>query len=105
MNVSSFSGLFGVTSLSLLAFAVVLLFILIISFRSRAIVFCQYLKTMTGVELKPKQVSGIFKKRGKDGVREMFLDLIIKQDLNETGPLQIPKELLAPKPGKTKPKG
>ena len=105
MNVSSFSGLFGVTSLSLLAFAVVLLFILIISFRSRAIVFCQYLKTMTGVELKPRQVSGIFKKRGKDGVREMFLDLIIKQDLNETGPLQIPKELLAPKPGKTKPKG
>jgi len=105
MNVSSFSGLFGVTSLSLLAFAIVLLFILIISFRSRAIVFCQYLKTMTGVELKPRQVSGIFKKRGKDGVREMFLDLIIKQDLNETGPLQIPKELLAPKPGKTKPKG
>jgi hypothetical protein len=104
MNVSSFSGLFGVTSLSLLAFAVVLLFILIISFRSRAIVFCQYLKTMTGVELKPRQVSGIFKKHGKDGVREMFLDLIIKQDLNETGPLQIPKDLLAPKPGKTKPK-
>ncbi|MGZ6970057.1 MAG: hypothetical protein ACXVID_00150 [Thermoanaerobaculia bacterium] len=50
-------------------------------------------------------MSGIFKKRGKDGVREMFLDLIIKQDLNETGPLQIPKDLLAPKPGKTKPKG
>ncbi|MGZ6970056.1 MAG: hypothetical protein ACXVID_00145 [Thermoanaerobaculia bacterium] len=49
MNVSSFSGLFGVTSLSLLAFAILLLFILIISFRSRAIVFCQYLKTMTGV--------------------------------------------------------
>jgi hypothetical protein len=105
MNVSSFSGLFGVTSLSLLAFAVVLLFILIISFRSRAIVFCQYLKTMTGVELKPQQVSGIFKKHGKDGVREMFLDLIIKQDLDETGPLQIPKDVLAPKPGKTKPKG
>ncbi|MGZ6988554.1 MAG: hypothetical protein ACXVH0_06320 [Thermoanaerobaculia bacterium] len=105
MNVSSFFNVFGLTSLSLLAFAGVLLFILIISFRSRAIVFCQYLKTMTGVELKPRQVSGIFKKRGKDGVREMFLDLIIKQDLNETGPLQIPKDLLAPKPGKTKPKG
>jgi hypothetical protein len=105
MNASSFFGLFGITSLSLLAFAGVLLFILIISFRSRAIVFCQYLNTMTGVELKPKQVSEIFKKHGKDGVREMFLDLIIKQDLNETGPLQIPKDLLAPKPGKTKPKG
>lgn len=105
MNVSSFFNVLGLTSLSLLAFAGILLFILVISFRSRAIVFCQYLKTMTGVELKPRQVSGIFKKQGKDGVREMFLDLIIKQDLSETGPLQIPKDLLAPKPGKTKPKG
>ena len=105
MNPSSLSEILGVTSLSLLAFAVVLLFILIISFRSRAIVFCQYLKTMTGVELKPKQVSSVFKQQGRDGVREMFLDLIIKQDLNETGPLQIPKDLLAAKPGKTKPKG
>ena len=105
MNVSSFFNGLGVTSLSLLAFAGVLLFILIISFRSRAIVFCQYLKTMTGVELKPQQVRSVFKKLGRDGVREMFLDLIIKQDLNETGPLQIPKDVRAPKPGKTKTKG
>jgi hypothetical protein len=35
----------------------------------------------------------------------MFLDLIIKQDLSETGPLQIPKDLQAPKPGKPKSKG
>lgn len=105
MNVSSFFDMLGLTSLSLLAFAAVLLFILVISFRSRAIVFCQYLKTMTGVELKPQQVRGVFKKLGRDGVREMFLDLIIKQDLNETGPLQIPKDVRAPKPGKTKTKG
>jgi hypothetical protein len=105
MNVSSLFDLLGLTSLSLLAFAAVLLFILIISFRSRSIVFCQYLKTMTGVELKPQQVRSVFKKLGRDGVREMFLDLIIKQDLNETGPLQIPKDVRAPKPGKTKSKG
>jgi hypothetical protein len=105
MNVSSLFDLLGLTSLSLLAFAAVLLFILIISFRSRSIVFCQYLKTMTGVELKPQQVRSVFKKLGRDGVREMFLDLIIKQDLNETGPLQIPKDVRAPKPGKTKTKG
>ena len=105
MNVSSLFDLLGLTSLSLLAFAAVLLFILIISFRSRSIVFCQYLKTMTGVELKPQQVRSVFKKLGRDGVSEMFLDLIIKQDLNETGPLQIPKDVRAPKPGKTKSKG
>jgi len=105
MNVSSLFDMLGLTSLSLLAFAGVLLFILVISFRSRSIVFCQYLKTMTGVELKPQQVRSVFKKLGRDGVREMFLDLIIKQDLNETGPLQIPKDVRAPKPGKTKTKG
>jgi hypothetical protein len=101
MNPSSLFEVHGV-GVTLLALAGVLFFILVISFRSRAIVFCQYLKAMTGVELKPRQVSGIFRKRGKDGVREMFLDLIIKQDLSETGPLQIPKDLQAPKPGTTK---
>ena len=105
MNPSSLFEVSGLTGLVLLAFAGVLFLILVISFRSRATVFCQYLKAMTGVELKPRQVRSVFKDRGKDGVREMFLDLIIKQDLNETGPLQIPKDLLAPKPGKTKPKG
>ena len=83
-----------------LAFAALLLFILVVSFRSRATVFCQYLKAMTGVQLKPKQVSAVFKDRGQDGVREMFLDLIIKEDLRQTGPLQIPTELRAGKPGK-----
>ena len=105
MNPSSLFEVRGLTGLVLLAFAGVLFLILLISFRSRAIVFCQYLKAMTGVELKPRQVRNVFKERGKDGVREMFLDLIIKEDLRETGPLQIPANLRVGKPGKTKSKG
>ena len=72
-------------------FAGVLLLILIISFRSRAVVFCQYLETMTGIALKPSEVRRIYKQRGKNGVREMFLDLLIKEDLKE-GPIAIPEE-------------
>ncbi len=105
MNPSSLFEVRSLTSLSLLVFAGVLFFILVISFRSRAIVFCQYLKAMTGVELKPKQVRAVFKDRGQDGVREMFLDLIIKEDLRQTGPLQIPSEFRAGAPGKTKSQG
>ena len=72
-----------------LAFAGVLLVILIVSFRSRAVVFCQYLQTMTGIKLKPHEVARVFRLRGKDGVREFFLDLIIKEDLKQ-GPIKIP---------------
>jgi hypothetical protein len=97
MNMSPLFEMRGATGLGLLAFAGVLLFILVVSFRSRATVFCQYLKAMTGVELKPQKVRSVFKERGKDGVREMFLDLIIKQDLQETGPLQIPSNVGTPK--------
>lgn len=74
-----------------LAFAFVLLVILIISFRSRAVVFCQYLETMTGVVLKPSDVRRVYRERGRNGVREMFLDLMIREDLKE-GPLEIPAE-------------
>jgi len=105
MNASSLFEVRGLTGLVLLVFAGVLFLILVISFRSRATVFCQYLKAMTGVELKPRQVRSVFRERGKDGVREMFLDLIIKEDLRETGPLQIPADLRVGKPGKTKSKG
>ena len=70
-------------------FAGVLLAILIISFRSRAVVFCQYLKRMTGIELKPADVRRAFNERGQNGVREMFLDLIIREDL-KSGPLSVP---------------
>ena len=105
MNISSLFEVQGRSGLILLAFAGILLFILVISFRSRAIVFCQYLKAMTGVELRPKQVRAVFKDRGQDGVREMFLDLIIKEDLRQTGPLQIPGGLRAAKPEKPKSQG
>ncbi len=91
-----------------LAFALLLLFILVVSFRSRAIVFCQYLKAMTGVELRPKEVRRVFRSEGQDGVRSLFLDLIIREDLKE-GPLQIPEKGRKPAPpqpaavpGKTK---
>jgi len=68
-----------------------LLFLLIVSFRSRSVVFCQYLETMTGISLKPSDVRRVFAERGRNGVREMFLDLLIREDLKE-GPIEIPGE-------------
>ncbi|HEX7808408.1 MAG TPA: hypothetical protein VF608_06785 [Thermoanaerobaculia bacterium] len=79
------------SSLMPLVFAGVLLLILIISFRSRAVVFCQYLETMTGISLKPSDVRRVYRERGREGVRELFLDLIIREDLKE-GPIEIPDE-------------
>ncbi len=78
-----------------LVFAGVLLVILIISFRSRAVVFCQYLEAMTGIRLKPSDVRRVYKERGRNGVRELFLDLIIREDLKE-GPID-PEETLSKK--------
>jgi hypothetical protein len=72
-----------------LLFAAILLVILIISFRSRAVVFCQYLEAMSGIQLKPSDVRRVFRERGRNGVRELFLDLIIREDLKE-GPMVIP---------------
>jgi len=77
---------------ALIGAAVILLLLLIISFRSRSYVFCQYLKTMTGIPLRPKEVKGRFKSGGKEGVRELFLDLIIREDL-KGGPTQIPENV------------
>ena len=71
------------------AFAVILLVILVISFRSRAVVFCQYLETMTGISLKPADVRRVYREKGRNGVRDLFLDLIIREDLKE-GPMEIP---------------
>ena len=67
-------------------FALVLLAILIISFRSRPVVFCQYLKRMTGIELSPKEVRRVFNEKGPEGVRDLFLDLIIQEDLKKGAP-------------------
>ncbi len=72
-----------------LAFALLLLAILIISFRSRAVVFCQYLQTMTGVRLSPSDVRRVYREGGPDAVRSYFLDLIIREDLKH-GPIEIP---------------
>ena len=88
------SNLFQLDTMSAampLVFAAVLLLILIISFRSRAVVFCQYLETMTGISLKPSDVRRVYRERGRTGVRELFLDLIIREDLKE-GPIDIPDE-------------
>ena len=74
-----------------IVFAAVLLAILVISFRSRAVVFCQYLRAMTGIELSPADVRRVYRERGREGVRELFLDLIIRADLTE-GPIEIPAE-------------
>jgi hypothetical protein len=81
---------FNMTSAMPLIFAGILLLILIISFRSRAVVFCQYLEAMTGISLKPSDVRRVFRAKGRNGVREMFLDLIIREDLKE-GPIEIPE--------------
>lgn len=78
-----------------LILAGVLLLILVVSFRSRATVFCQYLESMTGIKLSPSDVKRVFAAKGKDGVRELFLDLIIREDL-KAGPLQIPGGKKAP---------
>ena len=77
--------------LYVLAFAVVLLAILIVAFLSRSYVFCQYLKTMTGIVLKPREVRKVHRSLGKEGVRELFLSLIIDEDL-KSGPIHIPKD-------------
>ncbi len=59
----------------------ILLFILVASMLSRPRVFCQYLEAMTGIKLKPAQVKRQFKKRGRAGVRDLLIDLIIREDL------------------------
>ena len=74
----------------MLSVALVLVMLLVISFRSRSYVFCQYLKTMTGIRLKPKEVREAFRIGGRQGVRELFLDLIIREDLKQ-GPVAIPE--------------
>lgn len=84
-------NILDMTSLMPLVFAAVLLLILIISFRSRAVVFCQYLEAMTGIRLQPSDVRRVYKERGRNGVRELFLDLIIREDLKD-GPIAIPEE-------------
>jgi len=89
---STLTSLFRIQSLAgalPLGFALLLLVILVVSFRSRAVVFCQYLEAMAGIRLRPGDVRRVFKQGGKNGVRSFFLDLIIREDLKQ-GPLEIP---------------
>jgi hypothetical protein len=62
----------------------VLLFLLIMSFISRSKVFCQYLQHMTGIRLKPETVRALYKKRGRGGVRDHLIDLLIREDLADS---------------------
>ena len=78
MTIDSVFRIQTLTDAMPLAFAVLLLAILVISFRSRAVVFCQYLETMTGIKLRPADVRRVFREGGADAVREYFLDLIIR---------------------------
>ncbi len=82
----------------------ILLVLLVVSFLSRPRVFTQYLHTMTGIKLSARDVARVFKQRGRPGVRDMFLDLIIREDL-KSGPRITPDsapdlEILAPEPRK-----
>lgn len=69
----------------LLGCAVVLLILLVVSFASRPRVFSQYLRAMTGIRVTPSEIRRIFKQRGRTGVRELFLELLIREDLREDG--------------------
>lgn len=71
----------------MLGFSVVLLIILVVSFNSRSRVFCQYLRHMSGIRLKPREVKQVFQAKGRPGVRELFLDLIIREDLKDSPPI------------------
>jgi len=57
--------------------------ILIASFVSRSRVFCQYLKHMTGIELRPSSVKKVFRANGRGGVRDLLMDLLIQEDLDD----------------------
>jgi glycosylphosphatidylinositol transamidase (GPIT) subunit GPI8 len=58
-----------------------LLVLLVASFVSRARVFCEYLRHMTGIELKPATVKQVYRAKGRGGVRDMLISLLIQQDL------------------------
>ncbi len=78
-------------SLTLLALggAVLLLLLLVVSFASRARVFCQYLAHMTGIELKPGQVRRLYRSRGRAGVRDHLIELLIREDLADPDRLPV----------------
>lgn len=90
MNIFEFTGL-DMLTLGALGAATALLVVLIISFRSRGRVFCQYLKHMSGIELNPKMVNRVFKHNGRPGVRDLLIDLIIQEDLADPSRVVTPE--------------
>jgi len=69
----------------------VLLLLLLASFMSRSRVFCQYLNHMTGIELRPGTVRGLYKRRGRSGVRDYLIDLLIREDLADPSRVVTPE--------------
>ena len=67
----------------LLATVGVLVVLLVVSFQSRARMFTQYLHHMTGIQLSHREVARVYRDRGQGGVRDMFLELIIREDLRD----------------------
>jgi len=63
------------------AAVVVLWLLLVASFVTRAQVFCQYLEHMTGITLLPRAVKRVYRAKGQGGVRDLLIDLLIRQDL------------------------
>lgn len=63
------------------AAVLILLVLLLVSFISRARVFCQYLAHMTGIELRPSQVRRVYRTHGRGGVRDLLISLLIREDL------------------------
>jgi hypothetical protein len=59
----------------------VLLALLVASFSSRARVFCQYLRLMTGIELEPSTVLRLYRRKGRGAVRDHLISLLIQEDL------------------------
>lgn len=87
-------------STELLVMAATLAVVLVAIMLLRPRIFTSYLKHMTGIDLSPKDVARVYKKRGKAGVRELFLDLIIREDAR-SGPVITPdsppdREVLLP---------
>jgi hypothetical protein len=69
----------------LIGCAVTLLALLIVSFSSRPRLFSQYLRALTGIRVTPAEIRRVHGERGRAGVRELFLDLLIREDLAEEG--------------------
>ena len=59
----------------------ILLALLIASFASRARVFCEYLNHMTGIQLRPSAVRAVFREKGRGGVRDVLISMLIQEDL------------------------